>query len=102
VTKKWEANEVGCIIEGHNGWRVTGILIDIAADQGFKPSDEWLAIRDQFFEGDIDDEFETIAEEADRAENWMNENLAIDDHVFTWFDGEFYYCKVEDEDFTIG
>lgn len=97
--------EEGCLIEGHWGQYAPARLIQIAVSYGWEnPEAENIAHQHLRSMECVDDEtltldeFETLMESCDEAENWLNNNIADDAHVFTWEDGEFYYQRYTSHD----
>lgn len=81
--------DAGCWIDGHWGHYANQRLLAIASCYGFRyaPID---------FENPDEDTFEAICWEADRAEEWLNDNITPDGFSFGWHDGEFFLWSNED------
>jgi hypothetical protein len=96
----------GCWLEGHRGWTASGHLVDIAESYGMPLDDDDRAIvaaylasaesvtlstgevlDDDGIRGAVIDQGEL----ADRAEEWLNDNVAPEGWAFGWHDGEFYF-----------
>jgi hypothetical protein len=94
---KWSENETGCYVDGHRGQYAITHMIDIAHDNGFKLSDldQYRVNEYNYADSDRADIYETVYELGDKAEQWMNDNLAIEGYSFGWHDGEFYYWSNE-------
>ena len=94
---KWEQDpaphkwEQGCYVDGTWGQYGLTRLIEVAETAGFPVSD---SVRfDMGVDAETngsDDDYELIVEEADRAEAWLNENIAGSDEAFGWHEGEFF------------
>jgi hypothetical protein len=93
----------GCWIEGHRGWTGSGYLVEIAESYGMPLDTDDSAIVAAYLAGvdapitlttgetiDGDTIHECVIELADRAEQWLNENVAPKGWAFGWLDGEFY------------
>ncbi len=95
--------EVGSIINGALGIYIPYNVVLFAIDLGFNPSIEWKEQVKEAQEKGEDEEdyithnYEWIYEEMENAENWLNAEIADDDHYFgTILDGsEWGYWKVE-------
>ena len=98
--------EEGCYLDGSRGIYIPYHIVSFAIDLGFNPSDEWkeqvkLAQEKGIDEGIyITDNYEWIGEEVLNAEDWLNAEIADDDHYFgimpDW--GDWGYYKFEEED----
>lgn len=89
--------EVGCLVGGHEGQYAVISVINIAKDYGMELTTddegavkEYLAGEWEFY--DIDDILD-VGGLVDRAEEWLNEYVAEDEHSFGWSDGEFFYME---------
>lgn len=84
--KKWHAAEVGPYADSSRGIYIGERIQSIAADKGW---DGGMA--------DADDEFYHAA--TDEAEDWLNENIADDEHVFgTNEGGDWGYWPIEGDE----
>lgn len=72
------AADAGCWVDGHWGQFGSSRVIQIAHEFGWQ---DYLVVHP-------DDEF--IHDYADKAEEWMNNNVAPDGHSFGWYDGEWF------------
>lgn len=104
MTPEQADKERGCWVEGSRGWTAPGVLIDKAAGWGFPLDDDDRALVDHYLAGDgtevtlpngetvqPDDVGEFVTELADKATDWLNENVAPENWSFGWVDGEFYF-----------
>ena len=100
---------VGCVIDGHTGWRGIAEVCEIATDLGWKPEGKrahrtmrW-ALRQFRNWASMCVCASTSTNDmaywyADEAERWLNDNTA-DGFVWHWSDGEFFlspYCGDDD------
>lgn len=90
--------ETGCLIDGHWGQYGIARVVMIANDLGWSDGVAVeLASRHLDSMGpspwpDLSgDEYEWLINMADRAEEWLNDNIATGDNSFGWHDGEFFY-----------
>ena len=97
--------EVGCIVNGHAGVYGFGMIFDYAVEHGWEPTDEQKTDRTNAYgwgsglsDNKISEAFERLVEDCDRAEAWLNENVAAPGCRYEWFDGEWFYSLVDDED----
>lgn len=98
---------VGCLIDGWYGQYATARVVMIAAECGWNDSEPYdgrgvdIARRHlaTMGHGDAepitDGECAMLPDIADDAEEWLNEHVAAPDHMFGWFDGEFFYNTTE-------
>lgn len=94
-----KTTETGCIFAGHHGWHAHYAVINMAVENGMTltPSDRvaldaYIAQRDVV--SGIDDVPNYILNQGgllDEAEQYLNDNIAADNHSFGWQDGEFFY-----------
>ena len=42
-----------------------------------------------------DDEYAWLSDAGDEVETWLNDNVAPEDHLFGWFDGEFFLQSID-------
>jgi hypothetical protein len=94
----------GCWIEGHRGWTASGYLVEIAQSHGMPLDADDKSIVAAYLTGmdspitlttgeviDGDTIHECTVSLADRAEQWLNDNVAPEGWSFGWHDGEFYF-----------
>ncbi len=97
--------EEGCIFDGARGIYIPYNVVCFAIDLGFNPSDEWKDQVKRAQEKGEDEEdwithnYEWIFDEMENAENWLNAEIADEEHYFgTILDGsDWGYWKVEDD-----
>jgi hypothetical protein len=97
--------EVGSIINGALGIYIPYNVVLFAIDLGFNPSNEWKQCVEKAKEKEEDEEdylthnYEWIIDEMENAEDWLNAEIADDDHYFgTILDGDDWgYWKVEED-----
>ena len=95
----------GCIFDGSRGIYIPYHIVCFAIDLGFNPSDEWKEQVKEAQEKKEDEgeyltyHYEWIGEEVLNAEDWLNAEIADDDHYFgTILDGDDWgYWKVEED-----
>lgn len=80
------AEDAGCWVDGHWGWRGSMRVVSIAHDFG------WQA----YTAAPLDEEDEFIYEIADEAEQWMNDEVAPEGYSFGWHDGEWFLWSHQD------
>ena len=95
----------GCWLEGHRGWTASGALVEIAESHGMPLDADDRAIVTAYLDSaasvtlstgealDSDGIASAVIDQgelADKAEAWLNENVAPDGWAFGWIDGEFY------------
>lgn len=92
----------GCWIEGHRGWTGPGIVVHIAKDLGMFLNGDDLLLLSAFFasiervllsDGESVDVTDCVTSQgrlADKAEEWLNENIASEGFTFGWHDCEFF------------
>ena len=96
--------EVGSIINGALGIYIPYNVVLFAIDLGFNPSIEWKrCVKEAKENGENEEDYlthnyEWIYDEMEIAENWLNAEIADDEHYFgTILDGsEWGYWKVEE------
>lgn len=79
------AADAGCWVDGHWGQYGSSRVIKLAQEFGW---DVYIAPPVLDIEEDWESEF--IYDLADKAEQWMNDNIAPDGHSFGWYDGEWF------------
>jgi len=97
--------EVGILINGALGIYIPYNVVLFAINLGFNPSIEWKEQVKEAQEKKEDDEdylthnYEWIYEEMENAEDWLNAEIADDDHYFgTVLDGtDWGFWKVEED-----
>ena len=97
--------EEGCIFDGLRGIYIPYHIVRFAIDLGFNPSDEWKELVKEAQEKKEDEgeyliyHYEWIEEEVLNAEDWLNAEIADEDHYFgTILDGDDWgYWKVEED-----
>ena len=80
----------GCWVGGHVGHYGQAHVIVIALDHGMRAhalGDVLMDISGEYF---LNGYHEDIDWAADKAEEWLNDNVAPEGYAFGWFDGEFY------------
>ena len=95
----------GCIFDGSRGIYIPYNVVNFALQMGFNPSIEWKQCVKEAKEKGEDEEdylthnYEWIYEEMENAEDWLNAEIADDDHYFgTVLDGtDWGYWKVEED-----
>lgn len=98
--------EEGSIINGALGIYIPYNVVNFAIQMGFNPSNEWQQCVKEAKEKGEDEEdwithnYEWIYEEMENAEDWLNAEIADEDHFFgthpDWNDWGYY--KFEEED----
>lgn len=71
--------QTGCYVDGTWGKYAPRRVCEIARDLG------WSGALP------ISDDTEDAYYQADVATDWLNENVANDEHTFGWWGGEFFY-----------
>lgn len=107
--KKWKAEtnfqvSTGCWIDGHWGHYGVSRLVDIAQDLGMEISDLdesalWAYKNgEEEFQEEVTGEYHSSSDWmlmqgglGDEAEEWLNLNIAKEDYMFSWYEGEFFY-----------
>lgn len=108
---KVDASDAGCWIEGSRGWTGSVRLIEIAESYGFPMDDDDRALVAAYDESreepltlstgqviEPDSIHELVigqGEMADKAETWLNDNVAPEGYSFGWHEGEFYLWSIE-------
>ncbi len=95
----------GILINGALGIYIPYNVVLFAIDLGFNPSIEWKQCVQEAKEKEEDEEeylthnYEWIYDEMENAEDWLNAEIADDDHYFrTILDGtDWGYWKVEED-----
>jgi len=95
--------ETGCYIAGHHGIYAIYDMIRLAEKLGWEYLESHYDDEDlvkAYEEGNTGENGYEIASEAvsdiaDKAENWLNENVAPDGQSFGWYEGEFYLQETE-------
>lgn len=97
----------GCWLEGSRGWTASGELVNIADRHGMPLDDDDRAVVEAYLDeertgtvelstGELvgyDEIMSAVADQdglAEKAEKWLNENVAPDGWAFGWRDGEFF------------
>lgn len=109
---KVDASQAGCWIGGGWGWLGSIRVIEIAESHGFPMDDDDKALVEanrgvcvepltlstgQVVEPDLIGELVSgQGEMADKAETWLNDNVAPEGYSFGWHDGEFYLWSTAD------
>ena len=96
----------GSIINGALGIYIPYHIVCFAIDLGFNPSIEWKEQVKEAKEKGEDEEdylthnYEWIYEEMENAENWLNAEIADNEHYFGFYPDwcDWGYWKVEEED----
>jgi len=97
--------EVGSIINGALGIYIPYNVVLFAIDLGFNPSIEWkeqvklAQEKEEEEEEYLTHNYEWIIDEMENAENWLNAEIADDEHYFGFhFDwNDWGYWKVEED-----
>lgn len=94
--------DAGCYVDGHWGQYGVSRVIDVAAGFGFDDAEALdLASRHMALYGPssapelTDDDWDSLIWASERAEQWLNDNIAPQDHYFGWYDGEFFLQSVD-------
>ncbi len=97
--------EEGCYLDGSRGIYIPYHIVCFAIDLGFNPSDKWKELVKEAQEKKEDEgeyliyHYEWIEEEVLNAEDWLNAEIADDNHYFSthpdW--GDWGYWKVEED-----
>lgn len=88
-----------CLITGHRGHYAHVDLIELALFHGMpdEADDNGITLSDVVDDynatGGTGDYCEFTPELSDEAEEWLNANVATNDHAFGWVDGEFYFAN---------
>jgi len=98
--------EEGCIFDGARGIYIPYNVVNFAIQMGFNPSIEWKqCVKEAKEKGEDEEDYLThnfvwIFDEMENAENWLNAEIADDEHYFgfqpDW--GDWGYYKFEEED----
>ena len=81
----------GCWLDGHRGWRIIADLItDVAVPLGFRITDADREAIVLFRDWPGDDSGEHVADLADVALDWLNDNRRPDNTLWLWHDGELF------------
>ncbi len=78
--------ESGCIFDSHLGQYIYQEIVKMAEGIGYQSSEGYNPPADGTI-GEDDD----VIEESQRAEDWLNANVAELDHYFGWCDGDYFY-----------
>ena len=96
------AAERGCWIEGSRGWTGSARLVELAQMWGMPPDEDdrsilsaYLASQERLIlstGADVNVACCVVGkgELADKAEQWLNDNIAPEGWSFAWCDGEFF------------
>ena len=76
----------GCIFDSHLGQYIYQEIVKMAEGIGYQSSDNYNPPAD----GELDEE-EMVIWESERAEEWLNANIAEPNHSFGWYDGDYFY-----------
>ena len=95
----------GCIFDGSRGIYIPYNVVNFAIDLGFNPSDEWKEQVKRAQEKGEDEEdylthnYEWIFDEMENAEDWLNAEIADDEHYFgnVIDNTDWGYWKVEED-----
>lgn len=89
---------VGCLVGGHWGQYAPARMIEVAAELGYADrevidlAERKLAAMMPSTAPDLSDsEDEALVDADDKVVGWLNENVAVEGHMFGWEDGEFFY-----------
>lgn len=97
-------SETGCWIDGHWGQYGISHLFKIATDNEMPTEDGDSEIVKAYENGDEEitlstgetvEVHECMVDLADKAEAWLNDNIAEEGYLFGWYDGEFMYWSIE-------
>jgi len=102
ITKATPA-DVGCYVAGTWGqYGLARMIVVAVAEFGFDESDVIDLANRKLGEMDYetteyltDDEHTWLSDAGDEVEQWLNDNVAPEDHYFGWFDGEFFLQSVD-------
>ncbi len=101
---KFTPADAGCLFDGHNGIYIYGMIVDLAVECGMELSDHDSIERRWAYDHEVDNAtlaqcFEHLVDPygglADKATEWLNENVAPEGFRFDWSDGEFYFMSDE-------
>jgi len=101
MTDKADASSAGCWFDNGRGWRIAGAIVEEAIAWGYKPTEEYnRVLKEAEEDSDIDiDEWEFISDEAQDAEDWMNEHVAPKGYFFgyhpDWGDWGLYSALMD-------
>ena len=76
----------GCLFDSHLGQYIYQEIVKLAEGIGYEVSDNYNPPADGTM-----DEGEMVIWESERAEDWLNANIAELDHYFGWYDGDYFY-----------
>jgi hypothetical protein len=80
--------EEGCIFDGARGIYISYNVVNFAIQMGFNPSIEWKqCVKEAKERGEDEEDFlthnyEWIYEEMENAEDWLNAEIADEEHYF--------------------
>ena len=75
---KAQPSDAGCIIDSHYGVYINPMIVALAVQHGWEdPATVSYIVNDE-------------VELADKAEEWLNENVAPEGFRYGWCDGEFF------------
>jgi hypothetical protein len=97
--------EEGCIFDGARGIYISYNVVNFAIQMGFNPSIEWKqCVKEAKERGEDEEDFlthnyEWIYEEMENAEDWLNAEIADEDHYFgnVIDNTDWGYWKVEED-----
>jgi len=106
--------ESGCYVDNHWGQYAVARVVKLAVEFGRQCKldenghcslcvDEDLATRHLAAMGPSDKpglndtEFEMLVAAADDAEEWLNDNIKLEGHAWSWYEGDFGLYELEEE-----
>lgn len=84
--------DVGCLISGENGFDNYYRMVQLAIDLGYPMSDRDIETIAAYLRNEPDADLYWIQ---DRAEEWLNEFVAAENHFFGWDSGDFVYQPMQ-------
>lgn len=100
MTETFDVNDLitGCVLDGANrGHYISADIILEAASLGWDGGDRdadgrnAIDVANDYRDGADGPEVEFIGEDADEAEEWLNDNRAAEGHRWGMWEGSFYY-----------
>lgn len=92
---RWSGETTGCLVDGHWGRLAICRMLRIAIDAGYEMIDGGALAcyeNDDVFHEDCD-ALGVLLDEANRAEEWLNEHVAPEGYMFGWYEGEFFFSS---------
>lgn len=110
MSTKLSPVDAGCLVDGHWGQYGIARVVTLAASLGYADT-AGIALAQRKLAAMMpsdapalsEDDEQALADSADSAETWLNEHAAPQDHMFGWYDGEFYLHSVDwwSEDYAL-